>query len=131
MGIPDWPNRSRRQRSLPNPAEYLPPFVLPILSGTAAFSSVLAASTFVHLKALGISTGSLPPIPTCLGITSVGLASIFSQWVSVKTHEVVHKMGERQPETEKRHKFTGCTIGDFLPNKCAHFKSVSSMEKTA
>ena len=94
MGIPDWPNRSRRQRSLPNPAEYLPPFVLPILSGTAAFSSVLAASTFVHLKALGISTGSLPPIPTCLGITSVGLASIFSQWVSVKTHEVVHKMGK-------------------------------------
>jgi hypothetical protein len=81
-------------------ATYLPEFVQtvvdqspretwPILAGVAAFGSTLAISTLAQWRVLGISTGSLRPLPTAAGLATVCAASMASHHVSIATHEYV------------------------------------------
>lgn len=80
------------KRKLSQSVGELPPCsLLPMISGTAAFASALAASTFAQLRLLGVSTGSAPPIPTLLGLGSVGAASVLSQWAAVGTYDALRR----------------------------------------
>lgn len=57
--------------------QHVPPELTKLLGGTLAFGTTCALSTLTQWGA-GVSTGSVPPLPTVCGIATVGLAS----WVS-------------------------------------------------
>jgi hypothetical protein len=61
----------------------------PVLAGVAAFGSTLAISTLAQWRILGISTGSLRPLPTAAGFATVCAASLASHHVSIAAHEYV------------------------------------------
>ena len=61
--------------------------VPPTIAGTAVFASTLALSTLTQLKIFGISTGTMAPIPSIVGVLSVAAASIASQTVSIKAYQ--------------------------------------------
>ena len=64
----------------------LPQETLPILAGAASFGATLALSTATQLSLLGVSTGSRPPIPTCLGMATVCVASLVGHQAAISTH---------------------------------------------
>jgi hypothetical protein len=61
----------------------------PILAGICAFGSTLAISTLAQWRILGISTGSLRPLPTAAGFATVCAASLASHHASIAAHEYV------------------------------------------
>ena len=61
----------------------------PVLAGIAAFGSTLAISTLAQWRILGISTGSLRPLPTAAGFATVCAASLASHHASIAAHEYV------------------------------------------
>jgi hypothetical protein len=63
------------------------PELIPIYSGILAFYSTLAVSTTLQQKILRISTGSIRPLPTIVGIASVAAASIVSHYAAVNAKE--------------------------------------------
>lgn len=86
---------------------------LPITAGVTAFSSSLALSTYMQLKVLGISTGTVRPIPTLLGITSVGVAAIASHTVASKCHTYFNI---RQTQGNGYSSYDDITTGEILSN---------------
>ena len=63
----------------------------PLIAGTLAFYATLGLSTFLQLHVLRVSTGSLAPLPSVLGIGTVAIASVASHVASVKGCYEVHK----------------------------------------
>ena len=61
--------------------------VYSILAGTAAFSSILALSTYALHHVLHISTATMRPVPTLCGMASVCLASITSHQTAIATNQ--------------------------------------------
>ena len=72
----------------PSPQQIIQDAV-PLLSGTFAFTAMLSLSTLFQLKVLRISTGTMPPVPTMLGMTSVVAASALSHVVSIKSYQIL------------------------------------------
>jgi hypothetical protein len=60
-----------------------------IVAGCFAFGSSLALSTLAQGKLLGISTGSVRPLPTVMGMVSVGLATMASHHSSIAVHRAM------------------------------------------
>jgi hypothetical protein len=56
--------------------------IVVVMMGCLVFSSSLAISTWIQGKILGISTGSLRPIPSLVGMATVCTASLASHSVS-------------------------------------------------
>lgn len=56
-------------------------------AGTATFAATLSLSTFIQLK-LRISTGTTAPIPSLLGMATVGAAAFTSHMASIKSYQV-------------------------------------------
>jgi len=71
--------------------KYLERIIPPLAAGTFAFYTTLALSTFLQLRVLRVSTGSLAPLPSVLGIGTVALASAVSHVSSVKGYYEVNK----------------------------------------
>ena len=67
----------------------LPKSLFPTAAGCVAFGSTLAVSTLVQMKMLGVSTGSIRPIPSVLGVVTVALASLASHKASIRTYHVL------------------------------------------
>jgi hypothetical protein len=61
----------------------------PIIAGVTAFGSTLALSTLAQWRILGISTGSLRPLPTAAGFATVCVASLASHHASIAAHEYI------------------------------------------
>jgi hypothetical protein len=61
-----------------------------IVAGCFAFGSSLALSTLAQGKLLGISTGSVRPLPTVMGMVSVGLATMASHHSSIAVHRAMN-----------------------------------------
>lgn len=66
------------------------PDLIPIFSGVLAFYSTLAVSTTLQQRILRISTGSIRPLPTIVGIASVAAASIVSHYTAIDVKERLH-----------------------------------------
>lgn len=60
-------------------------------AGTITFYGTLAVSTLVQWKILGVSTGTLRPIPSLLGMTSVALASVASHTATIQVFTATAK----------------------------------------
>jgi hypothetical protein len=74
-----------------------PKEVWPIGTGVISFGSVLAVSTWTQLVALGVSTGTRPPIiPSALGAASVCLASLASHHIAVVVHGKMEQYKRRR-----------------------------------
>lgn len=56
-------------------------------AGCAAFFSTLAVSTLSQQRLLGVHTATAPPLPTALGLVSVGLASWASHHTAIATQQ--------------------------------------------
>lgn len=54
------------------------PYIYSALAGTITFGSTLAISTYAQQNLFHVSTGSIPPLPSLLGIGSVAIASLAS-----------------------------------------------------
>lgn len=65
----------------------IPPDAWLILSGAAAFGSVSAISCFLQQRLLGLTTGSLPPLPTIAGMATVCAASLVSHRAAIATRQ--------------------------------------------
>jgi hypothetical protein len=86
-------------RSSPGPQPPIPPVgqeALSIMSGVVAFGSTLALSTFVQGKLLHVSTGTVGPIPSVLGFTTVCVASLISHHVATSVHQYSDATFRRQ-----------------------------------
>lgn len=57
---------------------------LPVAAGVVTFGTTCAASCASQLVC-GISTGTLPPIPTAVGVCTVAMASLASHWAASTT----------------------------------------------
>jgi len=68
----------------------LPPQVIPILSGTFTFYLTLATSTTLQQRLLRISTGSIRPLPTLIGVASVAAASLVSHYSATYMNERIN-----------------------------------------
>ena len=69
------------------PAVVVSPDALSIVAGCFAFGSSLAVSTLAQGKLLGVSTGTVRPIPTVLGVATVCAASLISHGTSIMVHQ--------------------------------------------
>ena len=87
--------------NLPPPSEFVKfPYLMlldkrigPTIFGTAAFAMTLSISTLTQLKILGVSTGTLAPIPTFLGMASVAVASLASHRTSIEAYKMIIEGG--------------------------------------
>jgi hypothetical protein len=68
--------------------------------GTATFATTLSLSTFLQLK-LRMSTGTLAPIPSLIGIATVGTASLMSHIASMKSYQMSTHNWKKSFDTEK------------------------------
>jgi hypothetical protein len=60
-----------------------------ILAGVVAFGTTLCASTLTQQRLLGISTGTIPPIPSLVGFVTVCVASTAAHRAAIATHQHV------------------------------------------
>ena len=60
-----------------------------LLAGVATFGAVSAASC-AGQRALGLSTGTLPPVPTVAGLATVAAASLASHWAAASVAAWYH-----------------------------------------
>lgn len=88
--------------SFPTFLASIPEAAGPMAAGWVAFGSTLALSTFCQMSILGISTGSVRPIPTVAGVVSVALASVASHHASLQTYRYFHDMPLRLPSSQRR-----------------------------
>jgi hypothetical protein len=63
-----------------------------ILAGVMAFGTTLCASTWTQQRLLGISTGTLPPIPSLVGFVTVCVASTAAHRAAIATQQYVLPM---------------------------------------
>lgn len=96
------------------PTLILSPNALSVSAGCFAFGSSLAVLTFAQLKVLGVSTGSMRPIPTVLGMASVCLASLASHHTSITVHQAT---SSNSGKYKKRSLSDSVSIGDFNVSK--------------
>lgn len=71
--------------------EYLERIAPPLVAGSLAFYATLGLSTFLQLHVLRVSTGSMAPLPSLLGVGTVAFASVASHVASVKGYYEVNK----------------------------------------
>jgi hypothetical protein len=69
------------------PSIVVAPDTLSIVAGCFVFGTSMAVSTFAQGKLLGVSTGSVRPIPSVLGIVTVCAASLISHRASIMVHQ--------------------------------------------
>lgn len=70
-----------------NKLDDLPPQIVPTVAGLLTFYSSLALSTTLQQRVLRISTGSIRPLPTVVGVASVAAASVVSYYSSAYVAE--------------------------------------------
>lgn len=61
-----------------------------IAAGVGAFWSTIALSTVTQQRLLGITTATQPPLPTLVGLATVGIASLASHHAALIAHEYAH-----------------------------------------
>ena len=61
--------------------------IAPTVTGTLSFAATLTLSTFLQAKLFRVSTGTVKPIPSILGLGSVAVASIVCHVASIQTYQ--------------------------------------------
>lgn len=65
--------------------------LIPLVAGVTTFWSVSAASCAIQMSCLGLSTGSIPPVPYMMGLVTVATASLASHWVATQMQQKQHQ----------------------------------------
>mmetsp|Transcript_12061 Transcript_12061/g.17469 ORF Transcript_12061/g.17469 Transcript_12061/m.17469 type:complete len:194 (+) Transcript_12061:228-809(+) len=98
---------------LPTPST-LTHAIAPCVSGCIAFGSTLALSTFVQLKFLNVSTGTMPiPTPAAIGLLSVALASLASHSVAIKSHNLCKQDFQFNKVNKREFEKVGSVLAEF------------------
>ncbi len=105
-----------QQLAVHAPTLIFSPDALSVAAGCFAFGSSLAVSTLAQWKILGVSTGTIRPIPTVLGMVTVCAASLASHRASIMVHQAVSSdSGKYKP----RIAVDSLKIGNFKVSKQA------------
>jgi hypothetical protein len=84
-----------------NRLDDLPPQIVPTVAGVLVFYSSLALSTSLQQRILRLSTGSIRPLPTVVGVASVAASSVASYYSSAYVAERI------DPRTHNRSSWRG------------------------
>jgi hypothetical protein len=99
----------------------LSPQVVAISAGCFAFGTSLAISTLVQCKLLGLSTGSVRPLPSLFGVLSVGVASLASHYSSIAAYQSMNGDWSMQIGKHRYHRSNSMvdtvSFGDFSVSK--------------